>query len=109
MNVQIAQSAPNPSNDLSSPLVLDAQNNLPGTPPVSGNAINSFTTSHSYNNNLNNFNNNVKKEHKKSNGIFGLNRAFSVDPNRCYENLDIGAETPLAQKYPRYSRPEIFA
>lgn len=66
-------------------------------------------------NNLNSKLNDIKKDYTKNVGngnVFGFNRAmsFSQDPNRCYENLDIGLSEmkPLMLRN-RYSRPEIFS
>lgn len=100
-------------------IVVGAENaKAIGTPPAYMDSTTQppiVTTPPVLTNNLNSIQNDIKKDYTKNVGngtIFGFSRAmsFSQDPNRCYENLDIGLSEmkPLMLRN-RYSRPEIFS
>lgn len=100
-------------------IVVGAENaKAAGTPPAYMDSTTQppiVTTPPVLTNNLNSIQNDIKKDYTKNVGngtIFGFSRAmsFSQDPNRCYENLDIGLSEmkPLMLRN-RYSRPEIFS
>ncbi|CAO1365210.1 unnamed protein product [Diamesa hyperborea] len=97
MNVALGE-----HQSVSTPPIIDAKENIQPnnlTPP---------TTANNLNNNLNN----IKKDYTKhlvNGNIFGFNRLQSIDPNRCYENLEPGAPELTFIPRHRYSRPEIFS
>ena len=97
MNVALGE-----SQSVSTPPIIDTKENIQPiniTPP---------TTANNLNNNLNN----IKKDYTKhlvNGNIFGFQRLQSIDPNRCYENLEpLGAPEITNKPRHRYSRPEIF-
>jgi hypothetical protein len=94
MNIGIGEANNNVNSNNTSlagtPLIPDTKENV-STPPITGSAK-------------------QREFSKNSNGnIFGFTRTFSMDPNRCYENLEPGLELKPLLLRNRYSRPEIFS